>query len=126
MNDGMLVSNEHRCPHRGLARYPSIDHQLWDPSSSWILKWDNIVKHPGARARGCHCDVHKPPWLYPNLGKNAKNKNRNTHVLGYLIFYYFIYSCENVFINIYSFSVGRDVDEADRAVSLFDKIQVDA
>ena len=69
MNDTeILISNGHRCPHRGLQKYPSIDKKIWDASSSWILQWDNIMKHPGARARGCHCDVHKPPWLYPNLG----------------------------------------------------------
>ena len=69
MNEtGILIPNGHRCPHRGLAKYPSIDKKIWDDSSSWILQWDNIMKHPGARARGCHCDVHKPPWLYPNLG----------------------------------------------------------
>ncbi|KAG7210104.1 hypothetical protein KM043_011669 [Ampulex compressa] len=44
-----------------------MDKKIWDPSSTWILQWDNIVKHPGARARGCHCDIHKPPWLYPEL-----------------------------------------------------------
>lgn len=64
----VALTNGHRCAHRGLVKYPSIDKTLWDPSSSWILQWDNIVKHPGARARGCHCDIHKPPWLYPNLG----------------------------------------------------------
>lgn len=58
----------HRCAHRGLIKYPSIDKKIWDPSSSWILQWDNIIKHPGARARGCHCDIHKPPWLYGDLG----------------------------------------------------------
>lgn len=56
------------CCRRGLVKYPSIDKKIWDPSSSWILQWDNIVKHPGARARGCQCDVHKPPWLYPDIG----------------------------------------------------------
>ncbi|CAD1472633.1 unnamed protein product [Heterotrigona itama] len=70
MNDtDMLLSSNHRCLHRGLKKYPSIDKKLWDPSSRWILQWDNIVKHPGARARGCHCDIHKPPWLYPDLGQ---------------------------------------------------------
>lgn len=69
MNDGgMLIPNEHCCLRRGLKKYPSIDKKLWDASSRWILQWDNIVKHPGARARGCHCDIHKPPWLYPDLG----------------------------------------------------------
>lgn len=69
MNDAsLIIPNGHRCLRRGLRKYPSIDKKLWDPSSSWILKWDNIVKHPGARARGCHCDIHKPPWLYPDLG----------------------------------------------------------
>lgn len=56
------------CCRRGLIKYPSIDKKIWDPSSTWILQWDNIVKHPAARARGCKCDVHKPPWLYPDLG----------------------------------------------------------
>lgn len=64
----ILVPSGHRCPHRGLKKYPSIDKKIWDASSKWILQWDNIVKHPGARARGCHCDIHKPPWLYPELG----------------------------------------------------------
>lgn len=64
----------HRCAHRGLVKYPSVDKKIWDPSSSWILQWDNIVKHPGARARGCHCDVHKPPWLYPHLGDLFKKQ----------------------------------------------------
>lgn len=69
MNDAdVLAPGGHRCLRRGLKKYPSIDKKLWDASSRWILQWDNIVKHPGARARGCHCDIHKPPWLYPDLG----------------------------------------------------------
>nr|XP_031832782.1 CLIP-associating protein 1-A isoform X7 [Nomia melanderi] len=78
MNDaGVIVSSGHRCLHRGLKKYPSIDHKIWDPSSRWILQWDNIVKHPGARARGCHCDIHKPPWLYPDLvGKSTDETDR--------------------------------------------------
>ncbi|KAK1129568.1 hypothetical protein K0M31_019284 [Melipona bicolor] len=78
MNDtDMLLSSNHRCLHRGLKKYPSIDKKLWDPSSKWILQWDNIVKHPGARARGCHCDIHKPPWLYPDLvGKTTDETDR--------------------------------------------------
>ncbi|KAL6443673.1 hypothetical protein ACFW04_001644 [Cataglyphis niger] len=78
MNDGgMLIPNEHRCLRRGLKKYPSIDKKLWDASSRWILQWDNIVKHPGARARGCHCDIHKPPWLYPDLvGKDSDEIDR--------------------------------------------------
>ncbi|XP_076653006.1 CLIP-associating protein isoform X4 [Halictus rubicundus] len=78
MNDaGIIVSSGHRCLHRGLKKYPSIDHKIWDPSSRWILQWDNIVKHPGARARGCHCDIHKPPWLYPDLvGKSTDETDR--------------------------------------------------
>ncbi|KAK9299609.1 hypothetical protein QLX08_007412 [Tetragonisca angustula] len=78
MNDtDMLLSSNHRCLHRGLKKYPSIDKKLWDPSSRWILQWDNIVKHPGARARGCHCDIHKPPWLYPDLvGKTTDETDR--------------------------------------------------
>ncbi|XP_076679669.1 CLIP-associating protein isoform X7 [Andrena cerasifolii] len=78
MNDtGVLLPSGHRCLHRGLKKYPSIDHKIWDPSSRWILQWDNIVKHPGARARGCHCDIHKPPWLYPDLvGKGTDEIDR--------------------------------------------------
>ncbi|XP_076182613.1 CLIP-associating protein isoform X6 [Ptiloglossa arizonensis] len=78
MNDaGILLSSSHRCLHRGLKKYPSIDKKIWDPSSKWILQWDNIVKHPGARARGCHCDIHKPPWLYPDLvGKSTDEPDR--------------------------------------------------
>ncbi|XP_026825553.1 CLIP-associating protein 1-A isoform X6 [Ooceraea biroi] len=78
MNDtDVLIPTEHRCPRRGLRKYPSIDKKLWDASSRWILQWDNIVKHPGARARGCHCDIHKPPWLYPDLvGKDNDEPDR--------------------------------------------------
>ncbi|XP_058794035.1 CLIP-associating protein 2 isoform X8 [Phymastichus coffea] len=77
LNSGVSLASAHRCAHRGLVKYPSIDKTLWDPSSSWILQWDNIVKHPGARARGCHCDIHKPPWLYPNLvGRDADEPDR--------------------------------------------------
>ncbi|XP_025269784.1 CLIP-associating protein 1-A isoform X7 [Camponotus floridanus] len=78
MNDAdILIPNGHCCLHRGLKKYPSIDKQLWDASSRWILQWDNIVKHPGARARGCHCDIHKPPWLYPDLvGKDNDETDR--------------------------------------------------
>ncbi|XP_043786070.1 CLIP-associating protein 1-A isoform X3 [Apis laboriosa] len=78
MNDTETwLSSNHRCLHRGLKKYPSIDKKLWDPSSKWILQWDNIVKHPGARARGCHCDIHKPPWLYPDLvGKISDETDR--------------------------------------------------
>ncbi|CAL7941322.1 unnamed protein product [Xylocopa violacea] len=73
----VLLTSSHRCLHRGLKKYPSIDKQLWDHSSRWILQWDNIVKHPGARARGCHCDIHKPPWLYPDLvGKGTDETDR--------------------------------------------------
>ncbi|KAK2588964.1 hypothetical protein KPH14_001817 [Odynerus spinipes] len=73
----ILVPSGHRCLHRGLKKYPSIDKKIWDASSSWILQWDNIVKHPGARARGCHCDIHKPPWLYPDLvGKDTDEPDR--------------------------------------------------
>ncbi|KAF7390819.1 hypothetical protein HZH66_009299 [Vespula vulgaris] len=73
----ILVPSGHRCPHRGLKKYPSIDKKIWDASSRWILQWDNIVKHPGARARGCHCDIHKPPWLYPELvGKDTDEPDR--------------------------------------------------
>ncbi|XP_057320340.1 CLIP-associating protein 1-A isoform X7 [Microplitis mediator] len=65
------------CCRRGLVKYPSIDKKIWDPSSSWILQWDNIVKHPGARARGCQCDVHKPPWLYPDIvGRDTDELDR--------------------------------------------------
>lgn len=76
-NSGACITNEHRCPHRGLARYPSIDHQLWDEASKWILQWDNIIKHPGGRASGCHCDIHKPSWcnnsgIFENLSKNVR------------------------------------------------------
>ncbi|XP_025994233.1 CLIP-associating protein 2 isoform X6 [Solenopsis invicta] len=78
MNDAdVLIPSGHRCLHRGLKKYPSIDKKLWDASSRWILQWDNIVKHPGARARGCHCDIHKPPWLYPDLvGKDSDELDR--------------------------------------------------
>ncbi|XP_043252594.1 CLIP-associating protein 1-A-like isoform X4 [Colletes gigas] len=78
MNDtGTLLSSSHRCLRRGLKKYPSIDNKIWDSSSNWILQWDNIMKHPGARARGCHCDIHKPPWQYPNLvGKSTDEPDR--------------------------------------------------
>ncbi|XP_077273964.1 aldehyde oxidase 1-like [Temnothorax americanus] len=50
-------------------------------SSKWILQWDIIVKHPGARARGCHCDIHKPPWLYLDLvGKDSDETDRAIEV----------------------------------------------
>lgn len=86
-NSDILITNGHRCPHRGLAKYPSIDKKLWDPSSKWILQWDNIMKHPGARARGCHCDVHKPPWLYPKLGILKKKNKFGLKFFNFLLYF---------------------------------------
>ncbi|KAG8331572.1 cytoplasmic linker associated protein [Homalodisca vitripennis] len=36
------------------------DPALWGPEHMWILRYDNIVKHPGGRVKGCHCDIHRP------------------------------------------------------------------
>jgi hypothetical protein len=33
-------------------------HQLWDEDHRWILMFDNLLKHPGGKTKGCKCDVH--------------------------------------------------------------------
>lgn len=30
---------------------------LWDVSQEWILIFDNLLKHPRGRAKGCKCDM---------------------------------------------------------------------
>jgi hypothetical protein len=37
---------------------PPPPHQLWDDDDRWILMFDNVLKHPGGKTRGCRCDVH--------------------------------------------------------------------
>lgn len=33
-------------------------HQLWDKDHQWILMFDNLIKHPGGKIKGCKCDMH--------------------------------------------------------------------
>lgn len=37
---------------------PDPDERVWGVDEKWILQFDNIVKHPGGRARGCTCEIH--------------------------------------------------------------------
>ncbi len=30
---------------------------LWDSGQEWILIFDNLLKHPGGRPKGCRCDI---------------------------------------------------------------------
>ncbi|XP_023711938.1 CLIP-associating protein 2 isoform X7 [Cryptotermes secundus] len=37
---------------------PEPDVTVWGQDTNWILQFDNVIKHPGGKCRGCHCDVH--------------------------------------------------------------------
>lgn len=39
---------------------PDPDPSVWGEDASWILQFDNVLKHPGGKHRGCRCDVHSP------------------------------------------------------------------
>ncbi|KAJ1519285.1 hypothetical protein ONE63_004584 [Megalurothrips usitatus] len=39
---------------------PDPDPAVWGEDCSWILQFDNVLKHPGGKHRGCRCDVHSP------------------------------------------------------------------
>ena len=34
-----------------------LDEDLWDSGQEWILIFDNLLKHPGGKSRGCKCDM---------------------------------------------------------------------
>ena len=34
-----------------------LDEDLWDSGQEWILIFDNLLKHPRGRGRGCKCDM---------------------------------------------------------------------
>ena len=37
---------------------PLLDvDDLWDEGQEWILIFDNLLKHPRGKAKGCHCDM---------------------------------------------------------------------
>lgn len=40
------------------------DEELWGTDLMWILYYDNVMKHPGGRVKGCRCDVHRRPGEY--------------------------------------------------------------
>ena len=51
-----------RCFHgfnKSVWRQVSIDldEDLWDSGQEWILIFDNLLKHPRGRGRGCKCDM---------------------------------------------------------------------
>jgi hypothetical protein len=37
---------------------PEPDPTVWGQDMKWILQFDNVIKHPGGKCKGCHCDVH--------------------------------------------------------------------
>jgi hypothetical protein len=37
---------------------PEPDATVWGQDTNWILQFDNVIKHPGGKCKGCHCDVH--------------------------------------------------------------------
>ena len=37
---------------------PEPDPAVWGQDTNWILQFDNVIKHPGGKFKGCHCDVH--------------------------------------------------------------------
>lgn len=41
---------------------PDPDESLWGVEDKWILQFDNIIKHPGGRAKGCECEIHSSSW----------------------------------------------------------------
>ena len=34
-----------------------LDPELWDSGQEWILIFDNLLKHPRGKVRGCRCDM---------------------------------------------------------------------
>lgn len=51
---------------KGRARVkcpPDPDERVWGVDEKWILQFDNIIKHPGGRAKGCKCEIHSPGKL---------------------------------------------------------------
>ncbi|KAK6619990.1 hypothetical protein RUM44_006390 [Polyplax serrata] len=41
---------------------PDPDENVWGIDDKWILQFDNIMKHPGGRAKGCDCEIHAASW----------------------------------------------------------------
>jgi hypothetical protein len=37
---------------------PEPDANVWGQDTNWILQFDNVIKHPGGKCKGCHCDIH--------------------------------------------------------------------
>lgn len=37
---------------------PEPDPTVWGQDTNWILQFDNVIKHPGGKYKGCRCDVH--------------------------------------------------------------------
>jgi len=44
--------------YRVRSPMPEPDPDVWGLDTNWILQFDNVIKHPGGKFRGCHCDVH--------------------------------------------------------------------
>lgn len=38
-----------------------LDEQLWDSGQEWILIFDNLLKHPRGKSKGCKCDMCVDP-----------------------------------------------------------------
>lgn len=53
---------------------PDPDEDVWGVEEKWILQFDNIIKHPGGRAKGCECEIHVSSWR--PRGTNRKKRKR--------------------------------------------------
>jgi hypothetical protein len=54
----MLLNAREGRPGAGTLPLSLPPHQLWDEDHRWILMFDNLLKHPGGKTKGCKCDVH--------------------------------------------------------------------
>ena len=55
-----------------------LESDLWDEGQEWILIFDNLLKHPQGKSRGCRCDICLPEperrpslWTPPGSHKNS-------------------------------------------------------
>jgi hypothetical protein len=47
-------------PDGSRVRSPLLepDATVWGQDTNWILQFDNVIKHPGGKYKGCRCDIH--------------------------------------------------------------------
>ena len=79
----MTTDNIDCCPRVDRQASLDLDEDLWDSGQEWILIFDNLLKHPRGRGRGCKCDMCLlDKNLEPDVGQQEQEQQQqNRHHL---------------------------------------------